>query len=100
MLRIINFNRRTGLPCLRRWLHDSKLPQVTSYKAREKKYEFVIGTESPRKADYQRSVEVYTTQYSTKEAKEYWDTNVNNGEKKEKTGVLDPSSADPNDRED
>ena len=56
MLRIISFTRQQRLQCLRRYLHDSKLPHVTG-DTDLKKQTKTIGVESPRKADYQMYAE-------------------------------------------
>jgi len=74
MLRMIPFTRRQGSQCLRRYLHDSKLPHVTG-DTDLKKQTKTIGVESPRKADYQMYAE----------ANGHWDSIVYTGDKNDET---------------
>ena len=78
----------------KRFLHDRKLPQVTKGNREVPK---LIGTESPRKADFQRSV--MQSPYPASTVYEHWD--VPAPRKKKKTKSKSSAAEDLfNDRED
>ena len=91
--KLLVIGQRPSALWLKRRLHDGKLPQIVQGGI---KSEELIGTESPRKADYERKARDTTKKSVSKEKLATWDTIIYREDKKSKEEESDIF----NDRED
>ncbi len=91
--KLLIVGQRPSALWLKRQLHDGKLPQIVQSSTKPAE---LIGTESPRKADYERKVRDTTKKKSPKLARQYWDSIVYHEDKKSEEDDSDIF----NDRED